>query len=180
EQIASIIHFFWIQRDYLTKDDEISINIRENIIEFWRWLYDKYKCKQGIDENDKKILSEVTKLTVFLPKLNKDNSEWLKLSTRYLEIDFDSSYFIEYLNKLTDKGDSKETSKYIGEIFLIMLINNTPDFDQIYIQSIIEFLFKEGNRDTARKICNIYAQRGYEFIRDIYNNNNKYEDKDNS
>jgi len=61
-----------------------------------------------------------------------------------------------------------------------MLINNTPDFDQIYIQSIIEFLFKEGNRDTARKICNIYAQRGYEFIRDIYNNNNKYEDKDNS
>jgi len=75
-------------------------------------------------------------LTVFLPKLNKDNSEWLKLSTRYLEIDFDSSYFIEYLNKLKDKGDSKETSKYIGEIFLNMLSNFTPDYDQEHIRSI--------------------------------------------
>ena len=38
EQIKAIISFFWMQRDYLTKDDEISEKIREKIIEFWRWL----------------------------------------------------------------------------------------------------------------------------------------------
>jgi hypothetical protein len=174
EQIASIISFFWMRRDYLTKDDEISTNIRENIIEFWEWLYNKYKDKQGIDENDKKILSDVAKLTVFLPKIDKENSEWLKLSAQYAGVDSNSSFFIEYLDNLKDKGDSKETSIYIGEIFLIILKNFTPDYDQEHIRSIIEFLFKEGNRDTARKICNIYAQRGHEFLRDIYDN---YEDR---
>jgi len=175
EQIASIIHFFWIQRDYLTKDDEISINIREKIIEFWGWLHKKYKDKQGIDENDKKILSDVIKLTVFLPEIDKENSEWLKLSAQYLRLDVNSSFFIEYLDELKDKGDNKETSKYIGEIFLIILKNFTPYYyDQKHICSIIEFLFKEGNRVTAREICNIYAQRGYEFLRDIYD---KYENK---
>lgn len=174
EQIATIIHFFWIQRDYLTKDDKISANIREKIIEFWRWLYIKYKNKQGIDENDKKILSDVTKLTVFLPKIDKENSEWLNLSTKFLRLDSNSSFFIEYLDELKDNGDNKETSKYIGEIFRIILENFTPYYyDQKHICSIIEFLFKEGNEGTAREICNTYAQRGYEFLRDIYD---KYKD----
>ena len=90
EQIATIIHFFWMQKDYLTKDDNISKNIREKIIEFWAWLYIKYKNKQSIDENDKEILSDVTKLTVFLPKIDEENIEWLKLSAKYLRLDLNS------------------------------------------------------------------------------------------
>ena len=174
EQIAAIIHFFWIQRDYLTQDDKISTNIKEKIIKFWGWLYIKYKNKQGIDENDKKILSDVTILTVFLPKIDEENSKWLKLSAKYLRLDSNSSFFIEYLDELKENGDNKETSKYIGEIFRIILEIFTPYYyDQKHICSIIEFLFKEGNKGTAREICNIYAQRGYEILRDIYD---KYED----
>ncbi len=174
EQIEAIISLFGAQKEYLTKDDEISTNIREKIIEFWGWLFNKYKDKQVIDENDKKILSDVSQLTVFLPKIDKENSEWLKVSAQYVGVDFSSSFFIEYLDNLKDKGDNKETSKYIGEIFLNMLSNFTPDYDQEHIRSIIKFLFEEGNKDTAREICNIYAQRGYEFLRDIYDN---YEDR---
>ncbi|HOB16886.1 MAG: hypothetical protein WAP17_06350 [Bacteroidales bacterium] len=174
EQIATIIHFFWMQKDYLTKDDNISKNIREKIIEFWAWLYIKYKNKQSIDENDKEILSDVTKLTVFLPKIDEENIEWLKLSAKYLRLDLNSSDFIEYLDEIKENGDNKETSKYIGEIFRIILENFTPYYyDQKHICSIIEFLFKEGNEGTAREICNTYAQRGYEFLRDIYD---KYKD----
>jgi len=66
EQIEAIISFFWMRRDYLTKDDEISTNIREKIIEFWGWLFNKYKDKQVIDENDKRFSQMFHNCTVFL------------------------------------------------------------------------------------------------------------------
>ncbi len=168
EQIEHIIHFFWVKKDYVIKDDETSENIREKIIEFWRWLYNRYKDKLVINDNDKNILSYLTKLTIFLPKIDEENFNWLKLSLKHCNINYDSTLFIEYLDKLKDKGDSKETSKYIGEIFLIIPNSFISDYEQKHIHSIINFLFETNNKETASKICNLYAKRGYEFLRDIY------------
>ena len=41
-------------------------------------------------------------------------------------------------------------------------------------RSIVEFLFELGDDDaidSANKICNFYASRGQEFLRDIYEKN---------
>lgn len=166
DQIEDIIGFFWLQRNYIRGQEKTDEDILQGIIEFWRWLYRKYKGKESLNENDKKILSDVAKLTIFLPKIDKENSEWLMLSAAYVNINFTSPFLIEYLNELKD--DDIESAKYIGEIFLIMLNNYTPDFKKEHIQSLVEFLCQENNKDIARKICNIYAQRGYEFLKDIY------------
>lgn len=168
DQIEEIISFFWMQRGYLREQTEADEDIRKRIIEFWRWLYKKYKGKKSFTKEDEKILSKASKLTAILPRIDSENFEWLKLSAPYVHVNFNSSFFIEYLDELKDKGDSIETAKYIGEIFLAMLEKFTPDYDQKHIRSIVEFLYNANANENASNICNIYGPKGYEFLRDIY------------
>lgn len=168
DQIEDIIGFFWMQRGYLKEQTETGEDIRKRIIEFWGWLYKRYKKTATLKEEDKKILSNSAKLATILPQIDKDNFEWLMQSAPHVHINFNTSFFIEYLDELKDKGDVKETAKYIGEIYLKMLEKFTPDFDQKHIRSIVEFLCISNNTKNAREICNIYGQRGYEFLREIY------------
>ena len=90
------------------------------------------------------------------------------LSAPYTHEDFNSPFFIEYLDKLKEKGDKSETAKYIGDVYLKMLEKFTPDFDQKHIRSIVEFLYDAAPTDKAKTICNTYGSRGAEFLRDIY------------
>ncbi len=170
DQIKEIIGFFWMQRDFLTGSSEENEKMKGKIIEVWRQLYRKYKGKdeKPLTQEDKKILSSVSKLAVFLPKIDTESYDWLMLSAPYVHENFNSSFFIKYLDELKNKGDSKETAKYIVEIYLKMLEKITPDFDQRHIRSIIEFLYNSGAQKNASKICNIYVSRGQEFLRDIY------------
>lgn len=170
DQIEDIIDFFWMQRKYLKEQTEKDEKIRKRIIEFWRWLYEKYKKNTTLKEEDKKILSNSAKLAAILPQKDKDNFEWLMLSAPYVNINFNSSFFIEYLDELKDKGDVNETAKYIGEIYFKMLDSFTPDFNPEHIRSIVEFLYESGNKESASEICNIYGIRGdkFAFLRNLY------------
>lgn len=166
-KIKEIINFFWMQRAYLSKQSETSEKIREKIIEFWRWLYEKYKSNTILSAEDRKIISYTAELAVILPEINEENSKWLMLAAQYIHEDL-SSFFIEYLDELKDKGDRSETTKYIGDIYLKMLEKIMPNFDQKHIRSIVEFLYNANATDSANKICNRYGEKGYEFLEDIY------------
>jgi hypothetical protein len=170
EQIQEIISFFWMQRSYLRVSSEENERMKGRIIEFWRYLYEKYKGKEEsiLSREDKQILSAASKLAALLPQIDAESYKWLMLSAPYVHEDYNSSFFIEYLNELKDKGYSKETAKYIGDIYLKMLEKITPDYDQKHIRSIVEFLYNADAKDNANKICNIYGLRGHEFLRDIY------------
>jgi hypothetical protein len=143
DQIEEIIGFFWMQRDYLREASEENEKIQKKIIEFWRLIYERYKGKdeKSLSQEDKLILSSASKLTALLPSIDAESYEWLMLSALYVSEDFNSSFFIEYLDELKNKGDSKETAKYIGEIYLKLLEKITPYFDQKHIRSIVEFLY---------------------------------------
>lgn len=175
DQIKEIIGFFWMQRDFLTGSSEENEKMKGKIIEVWRQLYRKYKGKdeKSLTQEDKKILSSVSRLAVFLHKIDPESYEWLMLSAYYVHEDFNSSFFIKYLDELKNKGDRKETAKYIGEIYLAMLEKFTPDYDQKHIRSVVEFLRDAGAQENALKICNIYGSRGQEFLRDIYEKNSR-------
>jgi len=173
DQISEIISFFWMQRGYLSKDSEEDKEVREKIIAFWRWLYERYKDKTTLEENDKKILSDVAKLAVLLQQINEENFKWLMLSAPYVHVNYNSPFFIEYLDELKDKGDNVESAKYIGKIFLKMLDVFTPDFDEKHIRSIVEFLYNSNAKKYADGICNTYVSRGYEFLRDLWEKYNR-------
>ena len=145
-QIQEIVSFFWIQREHFRKNlkDNSKVKmsaelreIRDRIIDFWKWVYDyKYKDKQpdDLDDKDKTILSNLSALTMFLYKIDSENLNWLILSAPYVNIDFKSSFFIEYLDNLKDRD--RETTKYVGQIFLKMLSDTTPEHNQKHIHSI--------------------------------------------
>lgn len=168
EQIKEILGFFWMQRGCLNNKTEGNEKIRKNVIEFWKLLYEKYKDEKSLNKGDRQILSKAAKLAVFLPRIDSENFNWLKLSAPYVHEDYDSPFFIEYLNEIKDKGDSLESPKQIGELFLKMLENFTPDYDKEHIRSIVEFLYQHNSKDNADKICNIFGSRGDDFLRDIY------------
>lgn len=175
KQIKEIINFFWMKRDHVTQETDDAKQTREKIIEFWRWMFTNYKDKteEQLDKNDKLLLSDLSKLTTFLPETNHENFQWLMQVAPYVKEDFNSPFFIEYLDKLKDKGDRAKAAGHIGEIFLKMLDHFTPDYDMAHIQSIIEFLYEAGEKDKADRICNIYGSRGYEFLRGLYDKYNK-------
>lgn len=165
EQIREVISFFWMQRNYL-KDSPDDKAIKNRIISFWKWVYEnKYKGKSETEliGEDRTILSNLAKLTTFLPKIDSEKFDWLMLSAPYINEDYNSPFFIEYL----DNYEDKKNIGYIGEIFLKMLDSFTPDYDQEHIRSIVEKLYLNEQTDNAGKICNIYGMRGYEFLRDI-------------
>ena len=170
DQIREIIGFFWMQRAYLKISSEENEKIKTRIIDFWRKLYEKYNAKDegSLTKEDKKVLSSVSKLTALLPEINSEFCKLIMLSARYAHEDFNSPFFIEHLDELKDKGEPREAAKYLGKIYLKMLEKSTPDYDQKYIRSIVEFLYSADANDSANKICNIYGSKGYEFLRDIY------------
>ena len=177
-QIQQVIDFFWMERDYFIEkeDDETEvpeteeiITIKNRIIEFWRWICNKYKNMQKLNEEDKKIMAELSKLTIYLPEINAENYEWLKLSAQNINCGFESSFFIEYLDKLKEKGKSVE---YIGDIFLKILENCLPVFREGNIISIVEFLYKNGKKEEADKICTIYGRSENYFLKEIWNKYN--------
>jgi len=175
-QIKEVIGWFWMQRDFImgpieekkkTEETVRMKKMRELITDFWRWVYqNKYKKKEQLKEEDKEILSELSKLTVFLEKIDCENYEWLRLSAPYIHVDFNAPFFLKYLNNLKDKDE--DACEYVGKIFLEILKNSTPDYDQKDIRSIVEYLYTSGFEECAEGICKIYGTRGFEFLRDIY------------
>ncbi|MFH1191045.1 MAG: hypothetical protein V1670_02465, partial [Candidatus Omnitrophota bacterium] len=81
-------------------------------------------------------------------------------------------FFIEYLTKF----DDEESVKRIGKIFLKVLETATPTFRQEDIQSLVERLYKVGEKDIVIKagadnICNTYGRRGIHFLKDLFYQN---------
>ena len=173
-QVKELIRFFWrIGNDLFEKDleKEAAEKMRGRIIEFWRWLYSKYKDETSLNEEDKKILGDASKLAVILPAVDQENFNWLILSASHLGEFHDSFLMIEYLDRLKNRGDKLESAKFIGKIFKKMLEVSTPEFDPEHIVSIVEFIIEAGDNETydlAAEICNTYGKRGYDFLRDTY------------
>lgn len=172
EKILDVISFFWSNQKYIGDEKEESKKIVDKILLFWKWIYNnKYKNKTDFNDDDKKILSSIAKLTVFLQQINEDYSQWLLLVAPFANESYNSSFFVEYL----DKFDDPQSIGYVGKIFSKMLEHFIPDFREENIRSIIEKLYKNNQKEYADKICNIYGMKGYDFLRDLYEKYNRTE-----
>lgn len=145
----------------------------EKIIDFWRWVYNNHYQSKEIKEEDKPILSNLCLLTLALQKIDSENVEWLKLSARYVENQFNSNSFIGDLDRLKDK----DAKGYVGKIFLEMLKEYIPfpHTEQEYVKSIVKYLYKRGtekSKKDANTICNIYGENGHEFLRELWEKHN--------
>lgn len=177
ELIKEVISFLNMQRDYLITDSEENDKIRAKIIEFWRELYRKY---MGRDESlftkeDRLILSAAAGLAVFLKEITAESCEWLRLSAPYVNENYGSTFFLEYIDVLKDRGEKNLTAKCVGNIYLRMLSRFTPDREEKHIRSTVTFLYDAGEKENADRICNIYGARGNDLLRDLYEQNKRIE-----
>lgn len=174
EQVLEIINYFWILRKPAEQSTEEYERTRKKIREFWEWMYkskfERKKVKE-LNDSDKRILSKLTLLTVFLNNISTEAYQWLALSAPYVDVEHNSSFFIEYLDKF--KEDDKKSMEYVGRIFLEMLKVFTPNFSEEEILSIVGKLYKAGQKENANKICNHFGAHNNDFLKNIYIENQK-------
>jgi hypothetical protein len=155
DDISGIVRFFWMHRD-----SEIEERIREQILEFWGWCYERIN---GDEEENRIILSDLNLLSGLLREVSDREKDWLMQSAPYVIDNHNSFFFMEYLDRLCDKSPSA-----VAEVFIKMLARATPTFEEERVLSIVKKLYEAGLGIEADKICHMYAERQYDFLTPLY------------
>jgi len=157
EQISEVITFFWIQRE------KVSENIREKIKPLWKTLLDKAVEHEDQLEHQK-IISDLCKWLSLVDQIDDQLFEWLKLSAKYIEVSYNSFFFVEYL-LLHAVSNPFE----VGKVYLEMLNAGIyPEYKRENIQQIVETLYNKDEKETADRICTLYLSKGLTFLQHIY------------
>lgn len=187
EYVREIVEFMWHQKDYIifekSQDKAVKKEQEEfktRIINFWDYILNLFSKKKVLTLDDKKVLSELGKFAIYLPNLDEAGHRRLLASAPFVTIDFDSPYFIEYLNEIKNKGNKEKAAKYIGTLYLKMLEGADgliPDYKWENIVEIITFLYEIGKKDKevkelANQICVFYAEHQNLRLRSLYEKNN--------
>ena len=173
--------FFWSIERRNQKDSEgkgqkdHSQGFKDKVLAFWEWtVKEQNLIKSKLGDEYHLFLSRMSELTIWLDKIDKNTQEWLMLCAPHIELEHRSTFFIEYLARFEDE----ESIRHAGQIFLKVLEKVTPTFKKEDIQSIVERLYKIGEKDPAVKtnadeICNTYGRCGLHFLRPLWEKFNR-------
>ena len=158
--LSNLVHFFWRQRDNLP--EKMKAKVRPT----WRALFETFSQRSDVLEYQE-VLSRLSGWVALVDKIDAEVLKWLKMSTKYIRGLTDSAFFVEELLPHATK-----TPAEVGDIYLGMLMHNVyPYHDQEYIQEIIRALYRTGYTDIANRICNLYGEAGFDFLRSLYDEN---------
>lgn len=169
-----VIDFFWGKTGRTVKEGENDSNaapltkIKSKILEFWAWTFSEAELvKSKLGDSYESFIGNLPTLTILFDKIDEEKEKWLLQSAPYIGKGHKTSFFIEYLTKF----DDKESIERIGNIYLKVLENSTPDYDSENIKVIVQRIYDEGSRSDANEICNTYGRRGIHFLRPIWEKN---------
>lgn len=152
KSIMALINFFWMQRS------NIKNKASSKIIPIWKEI--TTKCNQQ-DNNDQIIIAETVKLFSTVESIDDQIFEWLLLAAENIKRSYNTTELIKNL-----KVYSKSNSEYISSIYLKMLEHDHyPDYPNEDIIEIITNICDSGAKIKAIQICNLYLQKGYDFVR---------------
>ena len=158
--LSTLIHSFWKKRDDLPEE------MRVKVIPTWRALYESLSQKEDIGKYEA-VLSKLSGWVALVDTIDAEVLKWLKMSTQYIRGLTDSAFFVEELLPHATK-----TPAEVGEIYLGMLTHNVyPYHDQEHIQGIVRVLYRTGHKEGADRICNLYGEAGFDFLRSLYDEN---------
>lgn len=165
-KLSEIIGFFWTLRDNMT--DKIKPKVKP----LWKSLIDVLSKKEH-DLEYQKAISEISRWLSLVDSIDDQILEWLKLSAKYIETNFNSPFLIEYLVMHAAK-----TPKRVGQVFNAVLnAGNYPQYKKENIQDIVRTLYSHQQKEIADTICNSYMAKGIDFLRPIYEENLRAEHK---
>ncbi len=166
-ELSEIIRFFWTLRDDMTNE------IRAKIKPLWENLFDELSKKENEPEYQAEI-SELSKWLSLVDSIDEQILGWLKLSAKYIETSFNSSFLIEYLRPHTAKTPDK-----VGQVFVAILSADIyPRYKKEHIEDIVRQLYSHQQEELANTICNLYMAKGIDFLKPIYEENLKNQTSD--
>lgn len=152
-----------------TFNHEITEDKMTRIRELWKVLYEILKEKQTETEY-KRLISNISRWISLIKQIDKEILEWLKFSARIVEVNYNSSIFIENLARLVDSYPRE-----VGLIYLEILNSGVyPIFDEKDIKHIVTRLYELGQKGSAHRIYVLYMSQNKPFLKPIYE---KFKDK---
>jgi len=157
--LSEIINYFWMQRESLSDKKKARIK------PLWSSLF-KVVFQHKDSPEYQKILSKLSFWLSLVDEIDDEVFEWSKASARFIQMNFDAPFLIEYLLKHVVVEQEK-----VAKIYLEMLDSGIyPDYDQSHIEKIVRILSEKGQREHADRISNMYGERGLDFLRVLYEN----------
>ncbi|MDF2157657.1 hypothetical protein [Algoriphagus sp. CAU 1675] len=158
--LSSLIYFFWSPRFPFEK------SVTSKIKPFWVALYHK-AIKMEDKELDSYILSGCCKWLNSVEEIDDELYEVLLNSAVYIN-QRDRYSIIESLSK-----HIKNCSEKVGNILIEIFKKEVSyDISRGKLQEIVEGLYDKGLKDIADKICLLHGEKGFHFLRDIYDKYN--------
>lgn len=165
-KLSEIIGFFWMLRD------DVTDKIRTKIKPLWKSLIEVLSKKEQ-DPEYQKAISELSRWLSLVDSIDEQILEWLKLSAKYIETNFNSSFLIEYLLPHAVKTPDK-----VGQVLLAVLDTDVyPQYEKENIGDIVRQLYAHQQEGIADTICNLYMAKGIDFLKPIYEENLKAKHK---
>ena len=158
--LSHLVHFFWRQRNNLSQ--KMKAKVRPT----WRSLHESLFQKDDVEKYGD-VLSRLSGWVALVDTIDAEVLKWLKMSTQHIRGLTDSAFFVEELLPHATK-----TPAEVGDIYLGMLTHNVyPYHDQEHIQEIVRVLYNTEHKKIADRICNLYGEAGFDFLRALYDEN---------
>ena len=159
DDVSYIVWFFWTLRK-----QGLSQGMLDAIMQFWKWCSVRIR---GHETKNARLLSDLTLLAAILTDISEEAKTLLLQAAPYVDEKHHSSLLLEHLDMLANNSPAP-----VGEIFLALLATTTPTYDESNIHSIVEKLYQHGFEALANQICDRYAIKGLEILRDLYDRYN--------
>ncbi|QHG90401.1 hypothetical protein CVO_00480 [Sulfurimonas sp. CVO] len=161
ESILELIRFMWqVDRKNITEEARTKIFI------LWQNIYEL--LREDASNSAQAIFSTLSKWFVFIDTIDDEILPYLTLTVKYTEKNHNSYFIIEEFERLV-----QNSPKNVGSLYVEMLTNDIfPTYKQEQIENTIELLYKLGENDSAKMICNLYRKKGIYFLNEI---SKKYE-----
>jgi len=157
KQVSDLISFLWMLRQELTTENKAKIK------PLWKRIHTR--VFSSIDQlESQKVASDILKLLSLVDTIDPEIFDWLNASAEYVEVNYNSPFFVEYLS-----AHAKKTPELVGRIYLRMLDSGIyPTYDRQHIRQFVETLYDHHLKDIADSIHNSYLGVGDDFLSDIY------------
>lgn len=161
--LNDIVMFFWIRR----KDAQPS-DIQKTLA-LWDVVASHYDSKPDLTGEEKELLSHTARLSMYLESVDPQGMRLLLLSAKHVDKGHNTPIFVENLDRLAGVSP-----RQVAKVYVEMLQNEIcPDYEVKHIVSCVEKIYAAGQKDLGNTICNLYLQRGHEFLRELFDRNNK-------
>ncbi len=160
-QIAEVVRFVEMFRENLTE------KVKRKIKPLWERIFNIISKNEEKSEFQS-IAVELIDWLNLVDKIDEDIFNWLKLSVKYID-QYNPGWIYRKFYKHINKNPEK-----IGKLILEMLKHKVPvPYDIEDITKVVESLYSKNQKVIADKVCNIYGENEYYFLKKTFKSHNK-------